>query len=564
MLAPDAHDSATEAKMTQLRRIVPVLAVLLLATPILAQSTPPADSQDESAGPEPATVEVTPGEITLEVGESAQLTAVVRDAEGNVIEDSPVLYFSRARRQVEVNPEGFIQAHGPGDFEIIALAPGDPEADLRSAFGSPARATIKVSVPVPPVESVAFDGMPGRYYAGTTLRPGFAVIDVSGAQRPDFRPELSSSDSSVVEITKLGHLRLLGVGTATVTARAEAATATLAVTVAANPTVEVALLSDATSVRTGDVVHLQATALDAAGNAVPEMQVRYSYRARTDQHGIGEPPSGLVTDDGRFVADLPGEYTILATAGNHWTSATVMATPRNAKREIETLGQGRVANRKTSDLWVWEAPDGRDYAMTGTWGAAGHVLFWDVTDPRNIQMVDMVKVDARTVNDVKVSEDGSICIISREGASNRRNGLVILDCSSPSEGVSVLARYDDQLTGGVHNVFIYDGHVSALSAGRRYDVINIEDPRNPYRVGRFELDTPGHSIHDVWVTDGIAVSSNWSDGLVAVAAVFFIIPGITNAAIGTVLAGTALGGGHFVQRFRDGSATRRGGSLGDR
>jgi len=35
-------------------------------------------------------------------------------------------------------------------------------------------------------------------------------------------------------------------------------------------------------------------------------------------------------------------------------------------------------------------------------------------------------------------------------------------------------------------------------------------------VGRFELDTPGHSIHDVWVVDGIAYSSNWDDGIVAV------------------------------------------------
>jgi len=496
--------------MTKLRRLVPFLALLLLATPVLAQDA----ASDEAAVAEPATVEVTPIELTLEVGETAQLEAVVRDADGNVLEDSPVLYLSRARRQLEVNPEGFVQAHGPGDFEIIALAPGDPEADLRSAFGSPARATIKVSVPVPPVESVEFAGMPGRYYADTTLRPGFDIVDVSGAARPEFRPLLTSSDSNVVAITKLGHLRLVGEGRATVTAQAEAATATLAITVAANPTVEVTLQADATQVRTGDVVHLAATALDAAGNEVPEVPLRYSYRARTDQRGIGEPPSGLVTDDGRFVADLPGEYTILATAGNHWASATVVAAPRNVKRTIEALGQGRVADRKTSDLWVWEAPDGRDYAMTGTWGAAGHVLFWDVTDPRNIQMVDTVKVDARTVNDVKVSEDGSICIISREGASNRRNGMVILDCSSPSEGVTVLARYDDQMTGGVHNVFIYDGHVYALSAGQRYDIINIEDPGNPYRVGRFELDTPGHSIHDVWVIDGVAVSSNWGDGVV--------------------------------------------------
>ncbi len=496
--------------MTKLTRLAPVLTLLLLAAPTFAQEA----AQEEPQGPDPASVEVTPIELTLEVGESVQLTAVVRDADGNVIEDSPVLYFSRARRQVEVNPAGFVQAHGPGDFEIIALAPGDPEADLRSAFGSPARATIKVSVPVPPVESIAFASMPGRYYTNTTLRPAFDIIDISGAPRPEFRPQLSSSDPNVVEITKLGHLSLVGEGSATVTAQAEAATAALAITVAANPTAEVALHADATQVRTGDVVHLAATALDAAGDPVPEMPVSYSYRARTDQHGIGEPPSGLVTNDGRFVADLPGEYTILATAGNHWASATVEAAPRNVKRPIEALGQGRVADRKTSDLWVWEAPDGRDYAMTGTWGAAGHVLFWDVTDPRNIQMVDMFKVDARTVNDVKVSEDGSICIISREGASNRRNGLVILDCSSPADGVEVLARYDDQLTGGVHNVFIYEGHVYALSAGQRYDVINIEDPRNPYRVGRFELDSPGHSIHDVWVIDGVAVSSNWGDGVV--------------------------------------------------
>ena len=55
----------------------------------------------------------------------------------------------------------------------------------------------------------------------------------------------------------------------------------------------------------------------------------------------------------------------------------------------------------------------------------------------------------------------------------------------------MLARYDDQLTGGVHNIFIYQDHIYALSAGQRYDVINIEDPTNPHRVGTFELDTPG-------------------------------------------------------------------------
>lgn len=69
------------------------------------------------------------------------------------------------------------------------------------------------------------------------------------------------------------------------------------------------------------------------------------------------------------------------------------------------------------------------------------------------------------------------------------------------------------MTGGVHNVFIDKGFVYALSGGQKYYIINIKDPKNPFAVGKFELDTPGHSIHDVWIEDGIAYSSNWSDGI---------------------------------------------------
>ena len=56
----------------------------------------------------------------------------------------------------------------------------------------------------------------------------------------------------------------------------------------------------------------------------------------------------------------------------------------------------------------------------------------------------------------------------------------------------------------------------ALSAGQRYDVINIEDPANPHRVGTFQLPNPDRSIHDVWVVDGVAYSANWNDGVVVV------------------------------------------------
>jgi len=244
--------------------------------------------------------------------------------------------------------------------------------------------------------------------------------------------------------------------------------------------------------------------------------VQFGVGGQTAPDIIAAGAAAQIAEDGRFVAERSGTYTVIASAGSHSAARTVSIEPRDVRREVEVVGRGKVLDRHTSDLWIWEGTDGRDYAITGTWGADGHSYIWDVTDPANIEKVQEVQIDARTVNDVKVSEDGDIAVISREGASDRKNGIVLLGVGDPREGVPVLAEFTDQLTGGVHNVFISEDRVFALSAGRRYDVISIKDPRNPTRVGRFELDTPGHGIHDVWVSDGVAFSSNWTDGVVAV------------------------------------------------
>ena len=40
-------------------------------------------------------------------------------------------------------------------------------------------------------------------------------------------------------------------------------------------------------------------------------------------------------------------------------------------------------------------------------------------------LADSIVVDARVVNDVKVNEEGTLAVITRENASSRRNGIVI-------------------------------------------------------------------------------------------------------------------------------------------
>ena len=466
-----------------------------------------------AAAQQPAELVVTPAELALEVGETAQLTAEVRDAAGAAM-DRPVVFFSRARRYVGVTPAGMVEAHRPGEHTLVAMVPvGDGPGDRRS---EPAvLVEIPVNVAWPPLASIDVHPLPPNLYAGTSLGVSASATDESGADRnPDF--EWSSSDDSVATVSEHGMLMLHGEGSATITAMSEGVRGSADLVVSPNPAVRIEANSDQTEARTGDVVWIAAEAVDASGNAVPDYPLQYAVFTRTPPNLVAPGAAAFVEPDGAFVAERAGLHTVVVSGGGLTARTSIRAVPRNIRKDWEIVGRGPVLDRHTSDLWVWEGLDGRDYAVTGTWGADGHAYFWDVTDPAGIALVDTVRVDARTVNDVKVSPDGKFAVIGREGASDRRNGLVVLDVSNPTDGVRILSRYDDQLSGGVHNVFVAEQHIYALSAGRRYDILNAEDPANPYRVGRFELDTPGHGIHDVWVHEGIAWSSNWTDGVVAV------------------------------------------------
>ena len=491
--------------------LIPVAAaaLLLLALPAFAQE------EEAETGPQPAELIITPSELELEVGDKLTLEAAVRDSDGNLM-DRTVVFYSRRRRSVGVNPAGMVEAYQPGEHTLIAMVPKDPE-DIDRRAEPAVMVEIPVTIPNPPVASVEVANLPGHLYAGTEIGLRSMVTDISGAVRNDVGVGWSSADPSVASVDSLGVLTLVGAGRTTLTVSAEEASSDATIEVLANPVASITLSgAPAAAVRTGDVVFFEAKVTDASGNEVPDYPVQFATFGIPADGIVAPGAIGQVDEEGAFVAERSGTHTVIVDGFTDSASATVAVVSRNVRKDVEVVGRGPVRDRRTSDLWVWEGTDGRDYAVTGTHSADGHAYFWDVTDPSAISLVDTVRVDARTVNDVKVSADAKFCVISREGASNRKNGLVILDVSDLQNGIEVIARYDDQLTGGVHNVFIAEDHIYALSAGRRYDILNAEDPTNPYRVGRFEMDTPGHSIHDVWVHEGIAYSSNWNDGVVAV------------------------------------------------
>ncbi len=461
------------------------------------------------AGAQDLALEVQPASLDLKVGDKITLEVILKDPDGNEVEGE-IVFFSTGRRIVGVSRRGGeVEAISGGEARIIAMALGED--------GRPTRVRVNVDVTVawPTVERIDFAGIPDRMYTGNTYSVVATAISAGDMTRPDLDPMVRSSDRSVLAPSVSGRLKALQAGKVTLSAEADGVEGSVSVEVETSPVRSVSVSAAQNRARTGDVLTIEAAALDSEGNAVEEAPISFAVQASPTDTLIAPPASAQISQEGKFVAEKPGVYTVFASSGGATGSVELQIEGREAVETVKLLGQGRVGESHTSDLWVFEGVDGRDYAVTGTWGADGKAYFWDVTDPTSIVKVDSIQVDARTVNDVKVSEDGRTAVISREGASSRRNGLVILDVSDP-HAVEIVAEYDDELTGGVHNVFIHADHIYALSAGQRYDIINIEDPSNPHRVGRFELETPGHSIHDVWVEDGVAYSSNWSDGVVLV------------------------------------------------
>ncbi|MEC7980331.1 MAG: hypothetical protein VX144_00140, partial [Candidatus Neomarinimicrobiota bacterium] len=459
-----------------------------------------------------------PDSISLNLGETETVTIKLVDAEGK-LSNNPFLIYGQPRRSLKTDPR-ISDSTGTATVTVQPYKSGDLKLRTRSiavkridrVYG-----TMKVHVPEPALKKIVFMNLTDELFTNTSFELKSNVLDEANQLRSEVEVSYSSSNPKVLDINTIGILTAYRPGKVTITANAGEITQDFNLKIKKNPVVDLSIEIKNKKIRTGDVEKIIANAYDRRKKLITDVPIIFSFSGKAD-YGRGLPAAAQITSDGRFVAETAGTYTVSASVNGLVRTQTLEVELRDVSKDIQLVGFGLVSNVKTSDLWIWPGigkHEGKDFAVTGTWGANGEAYFWDVTDPSNMVIIDTVTVDARTVNDVKISEDGRVGVITREGASDRKNGFVILDVSDPFN-VTISAAYNDDMTGGVHNVFIYENHVYAVNNGRKYDIINIDDPKKPFRVGVYELDTPGHSIHDVWIEDGIAYSSNWADGVHAV------------------------------------------------
>ena len=438
------------------------------------------------AGPD--RIDLDPSNLTLDAGQTATVAATVRDETGAVLDAAPVFWIAMNPEVAQVTQSGVVTAVSPGEARIAARS-----GNVMSFASVVVRAlpVAALEAALPASELVTGTSAPVRVVA--TGRDGDAVAVPSLS--------FSSSDESVAGVDGSGRVYARGAGHATVTVNSGGATATVSVEVRLGDPGRVEVTPAEVRARTGDVIRFEARGATAL---YPEWSVS-GAGAQIEAEGR----------EGVFVAERPGTYRVTAIYGEGRAAvASAEITTRIEEAELVRVGRGAAADHHSGDTWVFEGVNGRDYAYVGTF-MHDWMKAWDVTDPSAPVLTDSVQLDARRINDVKIHPNNRIGILTREGASDRRNGIVILDLSEPGHP-SIISEYKRTVPGGVHNVWIEGDLVYAVHNGTSdIHIIDISDPANPGEVGRWGMPESDHkSLHDVIVQNGYAYLSYWDDGAV--------------------------------------------------
>jgi hypothetical protein len=490
--------------MAKHRALAAAVMIFFVAATMHSQDTKPATPDSAKQEPPstsvaPASVEVSPKTLDAHVGEKVKFSAVGKDASGNPIDEKPSVWFAAPFDVAGANDSGEVTFHAPGVVTVGAVIAGKAGYATVNVVDSKVTA---VEIEPPAYPSVV---------AGGSEKLNAIVRTASGNPRTDVAVKWTSEKPTVATVDAAGLVTGISPGSVTVKAVAEGVSGAVTLQVARDSVRKLTVKPASAEARTGDVVHFNASAADAAGGNMKGPAVRWSI--------TGEGAS--VYPDGAFVAEKAGTYVVTASSGQHNATASVVVKPRNVEREMDVVSHTPMPDLQMSEEWIIG-----HHAYLST--IADKVFVYDIADPANPKLLDTLKVDARIINDISTTPDEKIGVFTREGASNRKNGIVFLDTSDAAH-LKVLSEYTATVTGGVHSAYI-DGHYVYLTddATGSMRVIDFKDPKNPKEVARWEAQNPtmttmetkhgsitsGRYLHDLQIKDGLAYLAYWRDGLI--------------------------------------------------
>ncbi len=418
--------------MFRMTRIFMVACAAALAACGGSESTGPTGETPAAV----SSVQLTPNNATLTVGNTTQLTAVARDANNNALANRTITWTSSANNVATVSAQGVVSAVSVGAASITATSEGKSAQSVITVSAAPPIAVNSITLTTP-VNAII---------VGASILLTATTRDANNNVLTGRTITYTSSSTNVATVNFEGQVTGVGAGNATITATSEGKSAQVTIAVAAlpvqAPVASITIAAKPDTIEAWDVVNMQAVTRDSINQVLTGRSIQWvssdpaiatidpvtgvmtgidrgtvtiraisegksasvsqvvviKYRSLTagTQHACNIASGGIVWcwglngTDGRI-----GSSTIGATA----YSATPVQLPGNFRfTQIATYGRTTCGIRKDSKAMCWGS---------NSWGALGQ--------PSNIAFSSTPQEVAGNLSFVQLSAGGDhVCGISTD------------------------------------------------------------------------------------------------------------------------------------------------------
>src|SRR6266566_4752608 len=298
-----------------------------------------------SGGPPVATVDVTPAAASVQVGQTVQLTATLKDATGNILTGRTVTWASSNTSTATVSATGLVTGVAPGPATITATSEGKSGSAAVTVTAGAVSAS-QSTVAAAPASLAAGSGsstitVTVKDAGGNPITGATVVLAATGSGNTLTQPSGTTDAAGVAT----GTLSSTGAGTKTVSATANGTAITQTATVTVAPGSVSAAQSTVTtapaSITAGSGVStITVTAKDASGNPIGGATV---VLAATGSGNTLTQPTGLTDGTGvatgTFSSTVAESKTVSATTnGTAITqTATVAVAPGSVSAAQSTV-----------------------------------------------------------------------------------------------------------------------------------------------------------------------------------------------------------------------------------
>ena len=410
----------------------------------------------------PRRMEVLPGDVRVESGETVTLRAVARDAGGNAVAPGEPVQWALTADVGDLDARGVLTARRAGEATVTAVA-GDLRGEARVAVTAGRLVTIALE----PADPTVVSGTERQFRAGGQ--------DPGGNEVP-MTPTWSLSDA-IGELDDTGRFRAVRAGTARLVVASGRVAASTVIEVVPGPLESIAVSPARAEVPAGATAAFSAVGHDAAGN---EVAIEPAWELSS--------PVGRIAAGGELTGSRVGQARIVARSGEVTGTAAVRvvrgaltslavepsaaAVVAGSSQRFVVTGVDVAGNRVTVEpVWSLSAGEGRiDADGTFAATAAGAVTLAAAVEDLSVEAT--VRVAAGPLASIEVTPrridvaSGSVQAFEATGRDALGNERPITPAWTVTGGVGTIGATDGRLaaiTAGAGSVVATDGGLSGVA-----------------------------------------------------------------------------------------------------